>query len=439
MAVLGGGGSLACTLEKFWHRISVIEKYSRKPIRPMTMKRLLAVSSSSTSAIIKSGDWVRTELSVRLAHRLFDFHRLPFAVLGNPHVRETYDVYISTFERMSKLKPVETIEDEQGIVSVLEEERMSHDKTVDYMGQGVKQLRLVCPDINLDSFLERFFFFRIGRRIMIDHLLAMNDPRANWTGCIHLECKPVDIIHARAEDVRASCRASYGLAPRYAISGNLNTVFAFMPEHLSLIVTELLKNAMRATVEFYTLGNSILDQADCGLITDDADLPEVKVEVYKGKSEVVIKVSDKGGGIPPQKLQDIWSFGYSTVGDSNARMGAKSPIAVNLIRPDMAGYGFGLPLSRAFARYFGGDIHIQSCLGIGTDAYVTLSHMGDQEEALYFEERADLLIQNHGEVPVPASSSNSPYSGSTSGSSFSGNGNSYRVTPMTRPGGGGTT
>lgn len=31
-----------------------------------------------------------------------------------------------------------------------------------------------------------------------------------------------------------------------------------------------------------------------GLIQDDEDLPEVKVEVYKGKREVVIKVSDKG-------------------------------------------------------------------------------------------------------------------------------------------------
>eukprot|EP00922_Rhytidocystis_sp_ex-Travisia-forbesii_P033174 GHVS01049325.1.p1 GENE.GHVS01049325.1~~GHVS01049325.1.p1 ORF type:complete len:429 (+),score=39.40 GHVS01049325.1:21-1307(+) len=412
------GGTLACTLESFWHRISVIEKYSRRPIRPMTMKRLLAVSSCSQSAIIKSGDWVRTELSVRLGHRLYDFHRLPFAVLGNPHIRETYDVYTTTFERMSKLKPVETMDDEQQLVRVLEEERKSHDRTVDYMGQGVRQMRVVCPDINLDPFLERFFYFRIGRRIMIDHLVAMNYPRPNWTGSIHLECKPADIIRVRAEDVRASCRASYGLAPRYGISGNLHTMFAFMPEHLSLIMTELLKNAMRATVEFYTLGNSILDQAACGLVTDDADLPEVKVEVYKGKSEVVIKISDKGGGIPPHKLQDIWSFGYSTVGDSIARMGAQSPIAVNLIRPDMAGYGFGLPLSRAFARYFGGDIHIQSCLGIGTDAYITLSHMGDQEEALYFEERPDLL-ENH--VEVTSGKYNPPYSAATTpGGAFGG-------------------
>lgn len=31
-----------------------------------------------------------------------------------------------------------------------------------------------------------------------------------------------------------------------------------------------------------------------GLISTDEDLPEVKVEVYKGQREVLIKISDKG-------------------------------------------------------------------------------------------------------------------------------------------------
>eukprot|EP00921_Rhytidocystis_pertsovi_P015927 GHVQ01025198.1.p2 GENE.GHVQ01025198.1~~GHVQ01025198.1.p2 ORF type:complete len:107 (+),score=12.06 GHVQ01025198.1:105-425(+) len=63
-----------------------------------------------------SGDWVRTELSVRVAHRLYDFHRLPFAVLGNPYIRDTYDVYTHTFEKMSKVKPIKTMQDQQQLV-----------------------------------------------------------------------------------------------------------------------------------------------------------------------------------------------------------------------------------------------------------------------------------------------------------------------------------
>ena len=38
----------------------------------------------------------------------------------------------------------------------------------------------------------------------------------------------------------------------------------------------------------------------------------------------------------------------------------------------MHGLGYGLPLSRLYARYFGGDMKMASCDGYGTDTYIYL-------------------------------------------------------------------
>ena len=43
----------------------------------------------------------------------------------------------------------------------------------------------------------------------------------------------------------------------------------------------------------------------------------------------------------------------------------------------MAGLGFGLPLSRLHARYFGGDLEIVNVQGYGADVYLYLRNLGD--------------------------------------------------------------
>merc|ERR1719186_1152441 len=49
----------------------------------------------------------------------------------------------------------------------------------------------------------------------------------------------------------------------------------------------------------------------------------------------------------------------------------------------MHGLGYGLPLSRLYARYFGGDIKVASCDGYGTDTFIYLRALeSDARETL---------------------------------------------------------
>jgi hypothetical protein len=50
----------------------------------------------------------------------------------------------------------------------------------------------------------------------------------------------------------------------------------------------------------------------------------------------------------------------------------------------LAGYGYGLPISRLYARYFGGDLQIISMEGYGTDAYLHLNRLGNVQVGLGF-------------------------------------------------------
>lgn len=50
-------------------------------------------------------------------------------------------------------------------------------------------------------------------------------------------------------------------------------------------------------------------------------------------------------------------------------------------RPDpIAGFGYGLPLSRLYARYWGGDLQVTPMDGYGTDAMLTFNKLGDNQE-----------------------------------------------------------
>lgn len=148
--------------------------------------------------------------------------------------------------------------------------------------------------------------------------------------------------------------------------------FTYVPYHLHYIVSELLKNSMRATLERH--GQK-----------EDGDLPDITVVIARGENDITVKVGDRGGGIPHREVKKCWTYCYSTAdppplegeeGHEESFQDDRGTVGA------LAGYGFGLPLSRLYSRYFGGDLSIMSMEGYGTDAYVHLNRLGSDCENL---------------------------------------------------------
>merc|ERR1712150_145345 len=82
-----------------------------------------------------------------------------------------------------------------------------------------------------------------------------------------------------------------------------------------------------------------------------------------------IKLADSGVGMDRNVLSKAFCYFYSSVKVRPTVAAEVSDFDKNV---PLAGFGFGLPVSRVMARYFSGDIDLNSIPGEGTDAYIYL-------------------------------------------------------------------
>merc|ERR1711920_645530 len=60
-------------------------------------------------------------------------------------------------------------------------------------------------------------------------------------------------------------------------------------------------------------------------------------------------------------------------------------------RIELAGYGFGLPLTRLHAQYFGGDVFMQAVPGHGTDLFLLLTHLREGTPSTEIDDLSTVL------------------------------------------------
>ncbi|KAI9747528.1 MAG: hypothetical protein M4579_007445 [Chaenotheca gracillima] len=249
-----------------------------------------------------------------------------------------------------------------------------HDSVVTTIAQGIleykRKRQRMQIDHSIQAFLDRFYMSRIGIRMLIGQHIALSDQtdrEPNYVGIICTKTNVRELAQEAIENARFVCEDHYGLfdAPKVQLVCKPDLNFMYVPGHLSHMLFETLKNSLRAVVE--THGQ------------EKEEFPVTKVVVAEGREDITIKVSDEGGGIPRSAIPLVWTYMYTTV---ETTPNLDPDFNKSDFKAPMAGFGYGLPISRLYARYFGGDLKLISMEGYGTDVYLHLNRLSSSSEPL---------------------------------------------------------
>ncbi|XP_078333071.1 pyruvate dehydrogenase (acetyl-transferring) kinase isozyme 2, mitochondrial-like isoform X4 [Crassostrea virginica] len=325
---------------------------------PLSMQQYLEFGQKKCEK--KSFQFLNDEIPIRLAHIMREFEDLPKELLTMKSVklvRSWYDLSFKEVQSFAEKDPDDTkvlAEFSVAIQNILNR----HSYVVETMAQGVIEMEDTYGmddkiSERIQYFLDRFYMNRISIRMLLTQHAALfgnitNHPRR--IGHIDPNCDVIECVSNAFKAARQICEHYHMQAPELDVitaDGTKLSNFVYVPGHIEHILFEVFKNAMRAVVEYHR---------------DKFELPKLQIIVAKGKQDLTIKLSDQGGGVPYQDQDKLFQYMYSTA-PRPQYTGQESPLA---------GYGYGLPLSRLYARYFQGDLVVSSMEGYGTDVYLYL-------------------------------------------------------------------
>ena len=361
----------------------------------------------TADALFSSANFTLSLLPIRLAHRIQALRNLPYIVVSNPHIARIYGNYMHSLSTLLPYQErrITTLEEEVQFTAVMADLVQTHAHTIPALARGFLECRKYISPAEVTSFLDEHLRTRIGTRLIAEQHIALHlssQPHSQdgieasrsisptHVGVIDTALRPAEIVSHCEIFVGEICELKYGVRPTVVINGQPDTQLAHVPTHLEYILTELLKNAFRATVERGKEREPIEVTIAASPTTNDptsdkTNPPEghpphgVTDTHFPIVPSVTIRIRDRGGGISPSNLPNIWAYSFTTFGEDEALDVSNGNIdALNAISgaggdsSSLAGLGYGLPLGRAYAEHFGGGIAVQSLWGWGTDVYLNL-------------------------------------------------------------------
>jgi pyruvate dehydrogenase kinase 2/3/4 len=335
------------------------------------------------------------DLKKRIANKIVDVQNFPYGLSETDSVKMVTSWYIQSFEDLLNYEKSNKLEPSFEYNEMIHTIFKRHASTIITMTKGMFEWRngihdkygndvdfediRISPMIkNLDSVLNKFYGSRTTIRLSIlNHLMAENyidEPYdmniINNGSVVDEHTSPFKMATSAWDDANSICYRDFGGGIDHIINGYNSTqldellvdnrieefTFPYVPAHLYHILFEVYKNAIRATL--------VANNNECEVC------PPVQTNIQCNQDNISVKVSDQGCGIKYELLPNIWSYFYSTADQSIFKMDTIENLVDFDRSAPIAGFGYGLPMSRLLARHFGGDLTLNSQLDKGSDVYV---------------------------------------------------------------------
>ncbi|XP_065780786.1 branched-chain alpha-ketoacid dehydrogenase kinase isoform X3 [Muntiacus reevesi] len=327
------------TVTSFYNQ-SAIDVAAEKPsVRLTPTMMLYSGRSQDGSHLLKSARYLQQELPVRIAHRIKGFRSLPFIIGCNPTILHVsilvnshtsslqHELYIRAFQKLTDFPPIKDQADEARYCQLVRQLLDDHKDVVTLLAEGLRESRKHIEDEKLVRyFLDKTLTSRLGIRMLATHHLALHEDKPDFVGIICTRLSPKKIIEKWVDFARRLCEHKYGNAPRVRINGHVAARFPFIPMPLDYILPELLKNAMRATMESH--------------LDTPYNVPDVVITIANNDIDLVIRISDRGGGIAHKDLDRVMDYHFTTA-EASTQDPRISPLFGHL---DMHGSGQSGPM-----------------------------------------------------------------------------------------------
>lgn len=345
-------------------------------------------------------------------------------MVSNPHISQIHNNYLHSLSTLIPYaeRQIGTLDDVARFTDVMADLVQTHSNTIPILARGFLESRNYISATEVTRFLDQHLRARIGTRLIAEQYIALHYSSypdaahpdrpaekhdSSYIGIIDTALHPATIIRRCESFVSEICELKYGVRPSVVISGDPETTFAHIPVHLEYIITELLKNAFRATIESGHEREPVeitiapaprADESQTGEDGYHGDLTSPKVLSDLNPSTapgITLRIRDRGGGINPTDYEKLWTYGFTTFSEEqvsdlngstpsldNSNSAFSAITSAGAGQSSIAGLGYGLPLGRAYAEYFGGSVAVQSLWGWGTDVYLRLKGVGGWTDEL---------------------------------------------------------